>query len=213
MTELSDVDREMARKILSAWYGGEMASAQTDEAPEEAAEMLATARALVTAEILAAAGMDEAEMVEAMAQAIYDDPDDGIDCEKLARAAFAAIAPNLARLAAENAALQSDPEDKLKQIISTALVDYGLTGGDALQGAAEIFELMQPHLAAKPPASKGETVRVPLQVAASGDYTTVLASDGTVWDGSWRMEGYKWTQLPPLPQPAEVSGTVEEGDV
>jgi len=63
--------------------------------------------------------LDEAEMVEAMAQAIYDDPDEEIDCDKLATVAFAAIQPHIARFAAENTRLR----EALEMVVAEK-VDY-----------------------------------------------------------------------------------------
>ena len=63
--------------------------------------------------------------------------------------------------------------------------------------------LMSPTPAPEPAAG---TVRVPVSVSISTDDTTVIANDGTMW---WLNCENEWRQLPPLPQPVEIPGTVE----
>lgn len=73
-------------------------------------------------------------------------------------------------------------------------------------------ELMAPTSA---PAAG--TVRVPVQVAyaasSMGSWPFVLANDGTMWGMPDGMSGKGvWQLLPPLPQPVEIPGTVENGE-
>lgn len=117
MTLLSDADRELAGKILAAWEVDETQAARdVKQYPENAAAMLSTAEAVITAKILAAAGVDEDAMVEAMVESATvrlglpgnTKPSAAMLCATKAdmRAALIAIKPTLARLAAENARMR-----------------------------------------------------------------------------------------------------------
>jgi hypothetical protein len=64
--------------------------------------------------------------------------------------------------------------------------------------------------AAAPEPAAG-TVRVPVQIATDSEGLVALASDGTLWSLDMRQPD-PWRQLPPLPQPTEIPGTVESGE-
>lgn len=139
MTKLSDADRKIAAKLLEALYGDSSPLSRRQNEyivannSANASAMLTETRRLITAEILAGAGMDEAQIVEAMARAVCSrngtsqcaaicltrfatDNRQGrcFDAIRVhgenARVALAAIQPHIARLAAENAALKEEIE-------------------------------------------------------------------------------------------------------
>jgi hypothetical protein len=116
MTELSDADREMAIEILNTWFewpqrNGAISVRHNMKA---AAAMLTAARRLITAEILAMAGIDEGEMVGDVWRILIDhDASLGFlsevedsRCKETRDRIIAAIQPHIARLAAENARMR-----------------------------------------------------------------------------------------------------------
>jgi hypothetical protein len=57
---------------------------------------------------------------------------------------------------------------------------------------------------------KAGTVRKIVQIASAGeDGCWALADDGTLWEGGWSAQRFKWHQTADLPQAAEEVGKVE----
>ena len=77
---------------------------------------------------------------------------------------------------------------------------------------------MQPIAQAAPEPKAGTVrVRIPVRIAYAassiGSWPFVLASDGTMWGMPDGMHDKgEWKQLPNLPEPTEIPGTVEASD-
>ena len=82
---------------------------------------------------------------------------------------------------------------------------------------AKTIEVISPCCDCAAPEMQSNTVRVPVRIAYAassiGSWPFVLASDGTMWGMPDGMHDKgEWKQLPNLPEPVEIPGTVEASD-
>jgi len=137
MTEISAADRQMAHKILAALDGDDDGAVfYIENYPKAVQAMLATTRALVTAEILAAAGVDEDALRKRVLECVLVPPDGGSPTDgenQVAQAAWECVRPALARLAAENA--------RLREALTELLEVARLRGDDDLPHPADDVKL------------------------------------------------------------------------
>ncbi len=93
--------------------------------------------------------------------------------------------------------------------LSCANLDCGVDG-PLRHTEAEAIWAWNALMSAAPEPAAG-TVRKAVQIATDSEGLVALASDGTLWSLDMRQPD-PWRQLPPLPQPVEIPGTVESGE-